>query len=260
VYDSILVDESDLSLRITINRPQKKNAINESLLHEINWALDMAESKASCKIVILQGQSGVFCTGMDFELLQTSPLPSAIESTSEDPLARLYQETLQRFTRTRRVIVTLVDGQVIGGGVGLVAASDLVLATNRCFFSLSEALWGLLPAVVTPYLIRRVGYQLAYRMALTTIPISAQEAHARQLVDVLTEELESTLHQYVLRLARIEENTVGDIKDYFQKMWLLTPEMEDIAVREISRLAASPKVIKNISNFVAHQRFPWDDF
>ena len=91
-------------------------------------------------------------------------------------MTQMYMDTLRRITLFSKVVISCVDGQVLAGGVGLVACSDLVIATSKAEFGLSEALWGLLPAMVLPYLIRKVGVQKAYFMTLTTIRISVEEA------------------------------------------------------------------------------------
>src|SRR5204863_9100504 len=107
---------------------------------------------------------------------------------------------LRRFTTVGRVIVSIVDGRVTGGGVGLVAASDLVYATERSSFGLPEALWGLLPCCVLPFLIRRVGYQPAYAMALSTQPVSAQEALRSHLVDAVADDPTALVRRLAARV------------------------------------------------------------
>ena len=78
-YTTIIVTETDLALTITINRPEAENAINEQLHRDINTALDLAESNAQCKVVILAGLPGFFCTGMDFEAVAAKAPPKDIE-------------------------------------------------------------------------------------------------------------------------------------------------------------------------------------
>ena len=170
-----------------------------------------------------------------------------------------YMALLKRLAASPKVIVSKVDGRVVAGGVGIAAASDLVIASGRAEFSLSEALWGILPCCVLPFLIRRVGFQKAYAMTLTTRPVSAAEAAAMHLVDELTETPDEAIRRLLLRLGLLEDETILELKRYFQKMWILSPEMERVAVAEISRLVAKPRVKQGIANFVATGRFPWED-
>jgi polyketide biosynthesis enoyl-CoA hydratase PksH len=168
-------------------------------------------------------------------------------------------EMLKRLTLIPKVIISKVDGKVIAGGIGLAAASDLVIATPRSQFSLSEALWGLLPCSVIPYLIRRVGYQPAYKMTLTTLPISAIDAYRIHLVDELTDTPDDSIRKLKPRLIRLSDTTILTMKQYFRKMWLITEAMEDVAVSEFSKLISQPTVRENIRNFVEYGQFPWED-
>lgn len=255
-YETILLNESPGTLTVTFNRLKHRNSLNDTVLQELNNVLDLAEENPGCRLVILEGQQGIFCTGMDFETfaLQDSRGDPGIEKASSS----LYMNTISRLSLIPKVIISKVDGQVMAGGIGLAAASDLVIATPRSRFSLSEALWGLLPAMVAPYLIRRVGYQTAYRMTLTTLPLSAQEAFAAHLVDEVNENPDAGIRKLKMKLMRLEESTIGNMKRYFRKMWLITGELEELAISETSRLMSLPGVKENIRNFVEKQQFPWE--
>jgi polyketide biosynthesis enoyl-CoA hydratase PksH len=254
-YATIKTVDFDRCKTVTFNRPEHRNSISEQLLRDINQALDDAERDPSCRVIVLQGQDGIFCTGMDFqEAVQFDPNREG----EGNLLSRLYMETIKRFATTSKIIIANVDGAVIAGGIGIVAASDLVVATPRSEFSLSEAIWGLLPAMVIPYLIRRVGYQTAYKMTLTTMPISAQRAYEVNLADEVTDSPDRWIRQLQQRLGRLSPATVLNMKQYFRKMWLITDEMEQVAVSEISRLVTLPEVKDNIENFLKFKKFPWE--
>lgn len=255
-YNTILVSESIGSITVTFNRLSHRNSINAQFVKEINQVLDSAEQNSECKMVVFEGQGGVFCTGMDFQ-----EAAEGLENPNRDdwPFSPQYMATIKRFTLIPKIIISKVDGQVMAGGVGLAAASDLVIATPRSQFNLSEALWGLLPAMVIPYLIRRVGYQKAYSLTLTTLPITAQDAHKIHLVDEVSEEPDKSIQRLWQRLGRLEGSTIGSMKQYFRKMWMINEQMEEIAVSEISRLISHPKVRENIHNFVKYMKFPWEN-
>ena len=138
------------------------------------------------------------------------------------------------------------------------SASDLVVATPDSQFGLPEALWGLLPAIVTPFLIRRVGFQIAYRMALTTLPLSAKEAHAIKLVDEVSDNPSQIVHRLLLRVSKLRRETILKVKKYFNKMWIINDRIEEIAVRENIRGFSDPTVIEAILNFRNFKKLPWD--
>ena len=255
VYETLLVEESLECLTLTINRPENHNSINAVLLADINRALDAAEKRPDCRMVVIEGKDGVFCTGMDFEDIVAH---SFLDKTKEMQSSN-YMALLKRFTLSPKIIVCKLDGKVTAGGVGLVASSDLVVATERSQFNLTEALWGLLPCCVLPYLIRRIGFQKAYIMTLTTRTVTAREAYAFHLIDELSENLEDSIRKLKLRLNKLEEKTITNLKHYFRKMWLITEEMEQVAMDEITRLVSDPGVRENITNFVVHQKLPWEN-
>jgi len=253
-YETLAVSQRQRLWRVRIARPHRRNSIDSRLIADLHAVLDAAEADAACRIVVLEGEPGLFCTGMDFqEVAENEAAPGGETIRIAD-----YLRLLKRFTATPLSIIAHVDGKVIAGGVGLVAASDLVVATARAEFSLSEALWGLLPCCVIPFLIRRVGFQKAYAMTLTTRPIPAAEAAAIHLVDELTDAPEEAIRRLQLRLQLLESETVGDLKAYFRAMWEITPEMEALAVSEITRLTDLPRVREAITNYVRHGTFPWE--
>ena len=193
--ETIILRQAPRQLMVTISRPHRRNSIDSTLIRELGAALDLAEQSADCRTVVLQGAPGLFCTGMDFEEVTAH----ADAQASETIRISEYLSLLKRFTLSPKVIVSRLDGKVIAGGTGLVAASDLVLSTKRTEFSLSEALWGLLPCCVLPFLMRRVGFQKAYSMTLTTRSLSATEAHAIHLVDELTNDLDESLRKQFVK-------------------------------------------------------------
>lgn len=248
-YQTLEVTARDAVLYVTLNRPEKRNSINAAMVGEFHRALDQAEADPALSVVVLRGKNGFFCTGMDFN-----------EVTGPDGQtdAQGFMDLLKRFTTTPCVVVAVVEGQVMAGGVGVAAACDLVIATKTSRFSLSEALWGLLPAIIIPFIIRRVGAQAAYRMTLTTMPVSGEEALNRGLVDELADDVDRHLNLLLRRLTKVTSKTVGRIKNYFRKMWIIDEAMEAAAVNENLSMMEDETVKENILNFTKYGKFPWD--
>jgi polyketide biosynthesis enoyl-CoA hydratase PksH len=239
---------------LTFDRPARRNTLTQQTLNELAAALDGLETDDECRIVVLQGRDGFFCTGMDFAEM-ADRVGSDGTTAAEDVH---YMDVLRRMASSSKVIVSAVDGQVMAGGVGLLAASDLVIATPASRFSLPEALWGLLPACVLPLLIRRIGFQAAYRMTLTTETWDTDQARSAGLVDEVAADLEEAIRRASVRLTRLDPETVRRMKAYFRKMWYLSDAMEEMAIAEIDALVHDPRVQDNIRQFVQHQKFPWD--
>jgi polyketide biosynthesis enoyl-CoA hydratase PksH len=251
-YQELQVRAEPDVLWITIDRPAQQNAINGAMLTELHAALDEAERLPSARLVVIQGGPGVFCTGMDFADASGSPQSVAARGGEE------FLSLLKRLTTIPRVVVSVVDGRATGGGVGIAAASDFVYATPRSTFSLPEALWGLLPCCVLPFLIRRAGFQPAYAMSLSTMPVTAEQAHQSHLADQLAEKPELLVRRLRQRVSKLDDATIAAMKRYLRQLWFLSEEMERAAVGEFTRLMSSPVVRDRISAFATSQVFPWD--
>lgn len=251
-FKTILAHESDLFLTLTINRPEHQNSINYALLEELHKALDDIEKKSPCRIVILKGNVEFFCSGMDLKNVALGG-PEMIKAWT-----KLYMQTLKRFVTSSKIIVSHIQGKVLAGGVGLVAASDWVIATEEAHFKLTESFWGLIPAMVAPYLIRRIGFQHAYAMALTAKSISASNARNIGLVDELTPYLDDASQELLKRLEKNTTEATKNIKEYFRKMWIINDVVEEEAINETTMRLQNPKVQETIRNFVEHGILPWE--
>lgn len=236
---------------IRLNRPEANNTINDTLISEILNVLDSVEKDTEIIVVVLEGSQEYFCTGMDFQSFSDDP-----GSLFTD--ADKCYELLQRFSLSSKIIVSKVEGKVNAGGVGLVAASDIVIAGEQASFGLSEALFGLLPACVLPFLIRRVGYQKAQWMALITQPISAEKAAQIGLVDELSAHPGDALRRNLLRLTKLNSGTVRELKEYMSRLWIIKEDTRKLATDKLASLMASEKVQSNIKNFVQNKKLPWD--
>jgi len=232
------------TVRVTLSRP----TIDAALIGELHEALDLAERSPDCRMVVLQGSDGTFSTGMDFA--------EAVSDGNRDGAG--FFALLRRFTTVPRVVVSIVDGQVAAGGVGLVAASDLVYASSRSTFALPEALWGLLPCAVLPFLIRRVGFQPAYAMTLSTLPLSAAEAAACHLVDTVADQPTAPLRRLTYRLTKLDGSVIGEMKRYAGRLWPVSDDVQRLAVDEFARLVGSPAVQRRMADFATHRRMPWE--
>lgn len=254
-YRTLRVEESPGCVRVTLSRSRNQNTINRDLLDDLHLALDAAEHSPACRMVVLEGENGVFCTGMDFtELVEAGEARATPEKDGQ-----AFMDLLKRFTTIPRVVVCSIDGRTTGGGVGLVAASDFAFATERSQFSLPEALWGLLPCCVLPFLIRRVGFQKAYTMALSTLPVTARQAERFSLVDEVHDEPDVPVRRLQARVLRLEEQNIGELKAYFRSMWFMSEDTEAAAVREFAFLMGSSAVKDKIENFVIRQKLPWEN-
>ena len=164
-------------------------------------------------VIVLTGGDGLFCRGIDF----TALLAADDAGTLEDECARsvdAYVRCAWLLRSCGTPVIAAVDGETLGGGVGLVAACDLVIATERATFGMPEVLFGLIPAIAFPLLLERMSPQKARLLAMTARSYGAAEAQGFGLVDVVTsgETFQKTLREQVRVLGRTSPDAVSALK------------------------------------------------
>jgi polyketide biosynthesis enoyl-CoA hydratase PksH len=236
-------------LVLTICRPKERNAINGELLAELSAAFSRAESDESVRVVVIQGQSGVFCTGTDFGDIPQSPEGgrALVEASS-----RLYFRTLRGLTASSKIVVSLVEGEAQAGGLGLIAASDHAICSAASTFRLPEILLGMMPACVIPFLIRRVGFQKCYSLALTARKLDARQAVELGLVDQVAADPRDALRRFVMSVDRIPADAVARLKGYMSGLAGLPEDCEDRAVDAIAGMLTEPRTRERVEELMRH--------
>jgi polyketide biosynthesis enoyl-CoA hydratase PksH len=252
-YKAVRVASQRGALILQLYRPEANNSINATLAAEIKTVLTQAETENDIKVIVIEGLPDHFCTGMDLKAVSDG---SADALTENDP--NEYFDLLTQFSCCSKVIIAKIEGKVNAGGIGLIAASDIVIAGHHASFGLSEALFGLLPACIMPFLIRRIGYQKALWMALTTQSITANRAYEIGLVDEVSSNIEDAVRRNLLRLTRLEPGVIKDIKNYSSQLWIINEQTKKIAADKFTSMISSETVQNNIKNFVQDGKFPWD--
>jgi methylglutaconyl-CoA hydratase len=172
---------------ITLNRPDKRNALSRELLAALDQAFDDLHQEKRVRAVILTGAGSAFSSGMDLaEMLATSQEDDALFKWQSD--SQLYRDLLERMLLFPKPIIAAVNGPAMAGGLGLVLASDIAIAADTAHFGLPEPRRGLVAGIVSPLLAFRVGCGQAAHLLLTGKQISAVEAHRISLVHELVME------------------------------------------------------------------------
>ncbi len=169
--------------RITLHRPEVRNAFNDELIAELTAAFTAAGQDAGVRAVVLAAEGPAFCAGADLNWMRRMAGYTPEENRAD---AGRLAAMLQAIARCPKPTVARVQGDVYAGGVGLVAACDLAVAVDGAQFCLSEARLGLVPATIGPYVVQAMGLRAAQRYALTAERFSAAEAHRIGLVHEVT--------------------------------------------------------------------------
>lgn len=158
-------------LWVTLNRPEVKNAMSEQTIQELYDCFSNLDQ--NLRAVVLRGNGDFFCSGADINWMKAASSKTPEENDAD---TLMLAKMLRSIDETPCPLITVVKGGAFGGGVGLVAASDIVLADEKASFSLSEVKLGLIPATIGPLVLRKVGYSQARRLYLTGKRFSAEEA------------------------------------------------------------------------------------
>ena len=179
-------------MRLVLDRPGVRNAFNAPMIQELSQAFAMLAGEPDVnrvRLLLLEGEGTVFCAGADLAYMrdQTQASPEANQEHARE-LGRMFQ----RLAAFPAPVVSYVRGAAIGGGLGLAVCSDFVLADPSAVFATSEVLLGLVPAVISPFVVRRLGLAPTAPMMLTGRRFPAQEALAIGLVQRLVEPAEAS--------------------------------------------------------------------
>ncbi len=202
---------------VWLAREKLRNAFNETLIGELTSAFSRLGDDDDVRAIVLAGRGPAFCAGADLEWMRRMAGYSFEENRAD---AQRLAEMLRTIYLTPKPVIARVHGDVYAGGMGLVAACDIVVAANTANFCLSETRLGLIPATISPYVIRAMGEQAARRYALTAERFDATEAlrigfvhavDAADALDVYVNEILAALMQTSISAVREAKRLVREI-------------------------------------------------
>jgi polyketide biosynthesis enoyl-CoA hydratase PksH len=252
-YETLQVRFQDEVCFVRIHRPEANNTINDRLIEELAAVLDLCDAHAS--VVVLEGLPHVFCFGADFKGIQERFASGApYEALDPKPMYRVWL----RLALGPYVTIAHVRGQANAGGIGFVAACDVVICDESATFGLSELLFGLMPACVMPFLVRRMGFAKANYMTLITEPVSAQNAREWGLVDEVAPDSQNLLRKKLLRLRRLSKTAVRRYKRYVGALDDSHAAAEQKALDANMEVFSDTANVAKIARYVSTGQFPWE--
>lgn len=179
ISDSLLVEQRAGVYKLTLNRPKVHNAFDDKLIKELTEAIAQAKQDPTVQILVLAANGKNFSAGADLNWMQRMANFSYEENIEDaQGLATLLQ-TLNQFPKPT---IALIQGAALGGAIGLIACCDIVLALEDAYFCFSEVKLGLVPAIISPYVIRAIGEHQARYYFLTAERFNAKQARQLGLV------------------------------------------------------------------------------
>ncbi len=244
--------------QVTMAREAVFNAFDEAMIGELDAAFARLEADDTVRVIVLAGAGKHFSAGADLQWMQRASTAS-IEWNLAD--ARRFAAMLARIEASPKPTVARVQGAALGGGVGLACACDIAVAADDASFSVSEAKFGILPAVIGPYVVNAVGKRQAKRLALTTERIRAGEALAIGLVQqvVAKEQLDAAVDAVVQNLLAGGPGAQREIKQLFAQLEVgpITPEVRELTAATIARVRGTDEAREGFAAFLAKRPAHW---
>lgn len=192
---------------VTLNRPDKRNALNEALVSGLKEALRRADDEAGVRVIVIKGAGADFCSGADLSALQKISESSIVENLED---AQSLMELFALIRRVRVPVVAAVRGRALAGGSGLATACDIVLAARSAIFGYPEVKIGFVPAMVMAILRRNVSEKRAFELITRGAQISAEEAERIGLINHVfnDETFETEVEAYLQGFEKVSRSAV----------------------------------------------------
>jgi methylglutaconyl-CoA hydratase len=244
--------------RVTLNRPELRNAFDDALIGQLQVAFERMEGDKRVRVVVLAGNGPAFCAGADLNWMKRMAGYGYDENLAD---ARALAKMLATLDRMPKPTIARVHGAVFAGGTGLVAACDIAVGTPEAKFCLSEAKLGLTPATISPYVMRAMGERLARRYFLTAEIFDAEEAYRIGMLSALVPaaELDSTIEGLVKHLLAGGPEAHARIKDLIRAV-AHRPVDDALSAETAKRIAevrSSPEGKEGIASFLEKRKASW---
>jgi len=235
-YNKILYSVEGGIARVTLNRPEKRNALDDEVIKELNAAIDAAAKDWEVRVVLLEGAGKDFCSGADLAGLQRSSQYSVEQILAG---ARNLVHLFTAMRRHPRPIIAAVRGRALAGGCGLATATDIILASDSARFGYPEVNIGFIPAIVMAVLRRSVSEKRAFELITTGVVISAAQALEFGLINRVfpDEGFEESVRLYADQLAAKSASAVSLAKSLLYQMDGLSFEAATEAGAQMNALA-----------------------
>ncbi len=243
---------------IMLNRPEYHNALDAEMVRLLLLHFQTLANKPSVRAVFLEGQGSTFCSGIDLSWMKANRTDHMIDNNT---VGRQLAELLAMMHQFNKPIIALVSGPAFGGGLGLIACSDIAIATKSVTFCFSEVRLGLIPAVISPYVIGAIGARSALRYFLTGEHFDAVEAHRIGLVhEVISDRaLRPTSMNIARALVAGGPCALSKTKQLVANIANkpLDPELIASTVAWISDIGQTAEAQEGVSAFLEKRRASW---
>ena len=252
------VDISGGVARVTLNRPEVRNAFDDSLIAALTKAFIELENDSAVRAMVLLGNGPAFCAGADLNWMKRMAGYGYEENLADAQALATMLATLDRLPKPT---IARVHGPAFAGGTGLVAACDIAVGTPEAKFCFSEAKLGLSPATISPYVIRAIGERMARRYFLTAEIFAAEEAFRIGMLHLLVQqpELDSTIDELLKHLLAGGPEAHAKIKDLVRAVCRrpVDDALGAETAKRIAEIRVSPEGREGIASFLEKRKAAW---
>jgi methylglutaconyl-CoA hydratase len=255
---AVTVEHHASVARVTMSRSDVFNAFDEAMIGELDATFATLGDDSKVRVIVLAGAGKHFSAGADLQWMQRASQASLAWNQQD---AQRFAAMLARIDNCPKPTVAQVHGAALGGGVGLACACDIAIAADNASFSISEAKFGILPAVIGPYVVNAIGKRHARRLSLTTERINAAEALLLGLVQrvVVVDQLQQAVDDTVQQLLLGGPKAQHEIKQLFAQLAVgpVTKDVQALTAATIARVRGTDEAREGFAAFLAKRQPNW---
>jgi methylglutaconyl-CoA hydratase len=243
--------------RVWLNRPEARNAFDGPFVTELHTVIEEVSTDANVRVIVLGGRGPVFCAGADVAWMKAMAGFSREDNLRD---AAALSDLFHAIRRSPKPVVARVHGAALGGGSGLVAACDIPIAAEGTQFGLTEVRLGIAPAVISPYVLRKIGESAARELFLTGERFSAAEALRIGLVRAVVPEaeLDAAVDGRVRELLQASPAAIAAAKALIDDVaFRPVDDVRGLTVERIAELRASPDGQEGLRAFLERRKPSW---
>ena len=270
-FETVLLEQQGAVLHLTLNRPSARNAMSLAMLSDLQQALQWAESTAgqpsAVRVVVVRGSGGHFCAGADLKDMAHARMQTlqnaAVDDDGLNPIGRVnaaFGQMCVAFAQTPLALVMVLEGTVMGGGFGLACVADVALADTSAVFKLPDTSLGIVPAQIAPFLVERLGYSQAKRLAVTGGRLDAHAALQVGLVHAVAEgdALQAELNKVLTDILGCAPQALAATKALMDKARFAPPKDMVLQAAQVFALAAqSAEGLEGMTAFMQKRKPQW---
>ncbi len=241
-------------LRITLNRPDARNALSRQMVAELQQVVEQAGEDDSVRVLMLRGAGGHFCAGADLADMAAARMEADGDVEAMAAINRSFGTLIEAVDACPKTVVCVAEGAVLGGGVGLACVADICLMSEQAKVGLPEATLGLPPAQIIPFVVARVGLSQARRLALTGARFDGREAYRIGLCHQVcsnTEALEKAAGETLTTILRCAPNASTTTKTLLlATRSTATTKLLDTGAQEFAKAAINEEAMEGTRAFM----------